>query len=276
MSETGRTWSPSGEVYTHGHHPAVVAAHSQRTAAEAAAFLLPELRPGMSVLDVGCGPGSITRGLADAVGKSGTVVGIDNTARAVAVARQEAHQPWLRFEVASVYELPFADSSFDVAYGHQVMQHLIDPASALGEINRILRPGGLIAVRDADYGTMTHYPPTQEIDLWLELYHDVARANGGEPDAGRRLGEWVASAGFVSPRAGSSTWTYATGAQRREWADLWADRVVESRFGDRAVELGFADRATLARIAEGWRRWAATENAWFAFIHGEILAAKPT
>lgn len=266
---------PSDEVYTHGHHPVVVAAHARRTAAEAAAFLLPSLAPGMAVLDVGCGPGSITRGLAEAVGPTGSVVGIDNSSHAIDLAREERHQPWLRFEAASVYELPFADATFEVAYGHQVLQHLTDPIAALSEIRRVLRTDAMVAVRDADYGTMTHYPATPELEDWLELYHEVARANGGEPDAGRRLGEWVAAAGFESPLITTSTWTYATPAERKEWAELWADRVIESRFGDRAVELGLADRAMLARIAEGWHRWANTENAWFAFVHGEIIARKP-
>jgi SAM-dependent methyltransferase len=267
--------TPPNEIYTHGHHPVVVAAHGKRTAAEAAAFLLPRLRPGMSLLDVGCGPGSITRGLADTVGEHGTVVGIDNSDEAIALAGDTSNQRWLRFEVASVYELPFADGSFDVAYGHQVLQHLADPVAALIEMKRVLRPGGLIAARDADYGTMTHYPQIPEIDRWLELYHAVARAGGGEPDAGRRLADWVAAAGFVSPQAGSSTWTYATAAERADWAGLWAERITKSKFADRAVDLGLADRAALSDIAAGWRRWAATENAWFGFIHGEILAAKP-
>lgn len=229
----------------------------------------------MDVIDVGCGPGSITRGLAEAVGVTGLVVGIDNSAAVIETAAEStAPTPGLRFGVASVYELPFSDNTFDLAYGHQVLQHLGDPVAALTEINRVLKPGGLVAMRDADYGTMTHHPPEPAIRLWLDMYHQVAKANGGEPDAGRHLTQWISEAGFENSRITSSTWTYGTFAERHSWADLWANRITQSRFGDRAIELGLIDRTGLSDLAAGWRDWAAREHAWFAFIHGEIVAEK--
>ena len=130
----------------------------------------------------------------------------------------------LRFEVADVYTLPFAAASFDVVYAHQLLQHLADPVAALREAARVLRPGGYVAVRDADYGTMTHHPNDPTIDRWLEVYRTVARANGGEPDAGRHLLEWVLAAGFEHIHAGASSWVFASPDDRRWWADLWADR----------------------------------------------------
>src|SRR5437764_13132870 len=106
------------ETYTHGHAPATVRQHSQRTAEEAAAFLLPELRPGMRLLDVGCGPGSIPRGLAERVAP-GEVIGIDLSRETLAAARDEAGARGvtnLRYEAASGYQLPDDDASFDAAY----------------------------------------------------------------------------------------------------------------------------------------------------------------
>src|SRR5499426_4328635 len=113
------------ETYTHGHAPATVRQHARRTAEEAAAFLLPELRPGMRLLDVGCGPGSITRGLAERV-TPGEVVGLDLSRETLAAARQDAATRGLanlRYEEGSVYRLAYPDASFDVAYAHQVFQH---------------------------------------------------------------------------------------------------------------------------------------------------------
>jgi ubiquinone/menaquinone biosynthesis C-methylase UbiE len=264
------------EVYTHGHHPFVVAAHAERTAAEAAAFLLPRLEPGKQVLDIGCGPGSITIGLAEHVGASGSVVGIDNSAETIDVATStHVAVPNVTFEIASAYSLPFPDASFDVAYGHQVLQHLADPIGALREVNRILRPGGLVAVREADYGTMTHHPRYPEITSWLELYHQVARANGGEPDAGRRLHQWLRGAGFRDLEVTSSVWTYSTPADRTSWAELWARRITLPHFADRAVELDLCEYMETTALAAGWRRWASEPDGWFAFIHGQVVGVKP-
>src|SRR5580765_5979611 len=114
------------EQYTHGHAPATLKQHAQRTADEAAAFLLPHLRPGMRLLDVGCGPGSITRGFAERLAP-GQVVGIDLSRAALDGARRDAADRGLtnlQYEEGSVYQLRFADGSFDVAYAHQVLQHL--------------------------------------------------------------------------------------------------------------------------------------------------------
>jgi ubiquinone/menaquinone biosynthesis C-methylase UbiE len=266
----------TNEVYTHGHHPVILAAHAERTADEAAAFLLPRLKPGMSLLDVGCGPGSITLGLADHMGPEGSVIGVDSSEEAIAEARRGARQSVVpQFEVASVYDLPFPDGSFDVVFGHQILQHLADPVGALVEIGRVLKPGGLVAMRDADFGSMSFYPELPELHRWLDIYHSVARANGGEPDAGRRLVSWIRSAGFVDAIGTSSTWTYITADERERWARLWASRITLDRFADRAVGLGLCDRSELEEIADGWRTWAAEPDGWFGFIHGEVVAAKP-
>ncbi len=90
-------------------------------------------------------------------------------------------------------ELPAA--SFDVVHAHQVLQHVADPVAALREMARVTRPGGVVAVRDSDYAAFAWYPRLPGLDRWLALYEDAARANGGEPDAGRRLLAWAHAAG---------------------------------------------------------------------------------
>ena len=141
--------------YTHGHHASVVGQHARRTAEREAAYLLPRLQPGMRLLDVGCGPGTITTGLARAVAP-GETVGIEVVPDVLVQAREHAASEGVtnvRFEEASVYALPYADVSFDVAHAHQVLQHLTKPEDAAREVLRVLKPGGLFAVRDADYAT---------------------------------------------------------------------------------------------------------------------------
>lgn len=277
MPRTGISYTPNMEErYTHGQHDHLLAAYETRTAGEAAAFLRPHLDPGMAVIDVGCGPGSITAGLARWVAP-GDVLGVDAASESIARARTRYDDvPGLRFSVASAYDLPATDGEFDAAYAHQVLQHLNDPVAALREMGRVLRPGGTVAVRDADYGTMVHWPQEPEIERWLSLYHQVVREHGGEPDAGRRLLTWVDEAEFANATATAVSWTYADPVARTAWAEMWANRLVEGRFRELALETGLATEHDLRQLAAGWRRWSAGRSAFFAFLNVQVTATRPT
>ncbi len=268
--------SPQTEQYTHGHHAAVVGSHARRTAANSAAFLVPYLQSGLRVLDVGCGPGSITVDLAAMV-DPGEVIGIDREPEVLEGARALAAERGLdnvTFAPGSAYELAFPDDSFDVVYAHQVLQHLVDPIAALVEMRRVLKPGGLVAVRDSDYGTMVHAPTQPTIDRWLELYHQLTRSNGAEADAGRHLKGWVEVAGYTEVLASASSWFYTTPESTQAWAELWAVRVTQSAFADQAIAADLSNPAELDELAAGWRAWATLPGAFFAFLHGEVLARK--
>jgi hypothetical protein len=129
-----------------------------------------------------------------------------------------------------------------------------------------------VAARDSIYRAMSWFPADPRLDRWLALYCEVAEGNGGEPDAGSRLQAWAHAAGFTSVRATASAWCYAIADERAWWGGLWADRVSVSRFGEQAVERGLATRAELAELADAWRAWAASDDGWFAVLHGEIVA----
>lgn len=263
------------DVYTHGHHESVLRAHRRRTAENSAAYLLPHLRAGLSLLDVGCGPGTVTRDLAARVAP-GVVVGVDTSEAVLDVARSAAEEAGVKvtFEVADALGLPFDDDTFDVVHAHQVLQHLTDPVGALREMRRVTRPGGVVAVRDADYAAMTWYPPSAGLDEWRELYHEVTAANGTEADAGRRLLSWVLEAGFdpAGVSAGADTWCYATPEDRTWWSGLWAERVTVSDFARQAVRHGLADDVALEALAESWRTWGTSDDGWFTVLHGQVLA----
>ncbi len=261
------------DVYTHGHHESVLRSHTWRTAENSAAYLLPHLEPHLRILDVGCGPGTITAGLAGRV-PGGHVTGIDTAPEVVELARELARgggRDNLDFTTGDVYALDYPDGTFDVVHAHQVLQHLGDPVKALTEMRRVTRPGGLIAVRDGDFGAMVWYPDIPALADWLALYHKVARGNGGEPDAGRRLHAWARQAGLTDLTISSSTWTYATPEEREWWGGLWADRTVKSSYAAKAVSGGYATADGLEKIADGWRAWAAHQDGWFAVVNGEIL-----
>jgi ubiquinone/menaquinone biosynthesis C-methylase UbiE len=263
--------SASRAVYTHGHHESVLRSHRWRTAENSAAYLLPHLRPGMSLLDVGCGPGTITADLADLVAP-GTVTAVENAPDVLAVARTTIRSETTEFVVSDVHTLGFADDAFDVVHAHQVLQHVVDPVRALREMRRVCAPGGVVGVRDSDYGAFTWYPEVPELDEWLRLYQRLARQNRGEPDAGRRLLAWSHRAGFTDVRVGSSTWCFATPEDRAWWSQTWAERVVGSRFAEQALSSGLATRDDLDRLADGWRSWADDPDAWFSVLHGELVA----
>ncbi|MFD6415225.1 methyltransferase domain-containing protein [Streptomyces sp. NPDC060194] len=260
-------------VYTHGHHASVLRSHTWRTAANSAAYLIGELRPHQRVLDVGCGPGTITADLAALV-PEGSVTGLEHAAGVLDQARAVAAERGLgnvEFTTGDVHALDFPDGSFDVVHAHQVLQHVGDPVRALSEMRRVCAPGGLVAARDSDYAAMVWYPQPPALDEWLDLYRRVARANGGEPDAGRRLTAWARAAGLRDVTATSSTWTFHTPDERAWWSSLWADRTTASSYADIALDGGHTTREQLARIADAWRAWGAEDDAWFTVLHAEIL-----
>ncbi len=265
--------SETRDVYSHGHHDSVLRSHRWRTADNSAAYLLPRLRPDDDLLDIGSGPGTITLDFASRL-TSGRVVGIDNAEEAVRVAQRQADQLGaanVEFAVGDVYALDYPDGSFDVVHAHQVLQHLSDPVSALREMRRVCKPGGLVAARDADYAAMTWHPRSDGLTRWLDLYQRVARSSSGEPDAGRRLRSWALEARFAAVSATASVWCFADQADVEWWSDSWADRVTQSSFAELAVERRLATSAELVELSKEWRRWGAEPDAWFAILHGEVL-----
>ena len=260
-------------VYTHGHHESVLRAHRRRTAEDSAGHLLPHLRPGMSVLDVGCGPGTITVDLAARVAP-GWVTAVEMTVEALDLARVEAQardRSNVDFVTSDVHALDFPDDTFDVVHAHQVLQHVADPVQALRELRRVCVPNGIVAIRDADYSGFMWFPQLPTLDRWRELYREAARANGGEPDAGRRLLSWAQEAGFDDITPTGSMWCFATPDTREWWGRMWADRIVESALARQLVDTGMATTAELDEIASAWLDWSAARNGWLAIPHGEIL-----
>jgi ubiquinone/menaquinone biosynthesis C-methylase UbiE len=259
--------------YTHGHHESVLRSHQRRTAEDSAGYLLPYLKPGLSLLDVGCGPGTITADLAARVAP-GSVTAIDQFADVLDAARAEAQQRDLSnvsFATADVDRLDLPDDTFDVVHAHQVLQHVTDPVQALREMRRVCVPGGIVAARDADYAGFVWFPRPAALEFWRDIYQQAARANGGEPDAGRQLLSWALEAGFDDVTPTGSLWCYATPETRDWWGGMWADRILHSGIARDILRLGLATTAQLEEISAAWRAWATAPDGWLAIPHGEII-----
>lgn len=163
-----------------------------------------EVKPGERVLDVGCGTGIVARHAARRVGVSGSVAGADINAAMLAVAREltDDLDPPIEFHQAPADALPFPDGSFDAVLSQAVLQFVPEPAAALAELQRVLRPGGRL-------GLITHRPIEHQPG-YRALAAVVTRHVGVEAGEvlrspytlgdGERLRALVTGAGFAEVR----------------------------------------------------------------------------
>ena len=265
--------------YTHGHHPAVVSAHSWRTAANSLAFLLPHLQPNHRVLDIGCGPGTITCDIASEHVAKGYVTGLDASDSVIAQATKLAGERGVQnvtFLAGDAYNLSYGDGEFDVVFCHQVLQHVHDPVELLREMKRVCKTDGIVAARESDYDGFTWYPASEGLDEWRRVYRTVARGNGGEPNAGRMVHVWAKEAGFAKEKIKCSvnSWCYATKEEVQWWSGTWAERTAGegSALAKSAVEKGAVKgKEDLQVLGKAWREWGENEDAWFAVPSGEVV-----
>lgn len=187
------------ETYTPGHSKIASGFMALRDANTNAKFFTPHLEPNMRLLDCGCGPGSITCGLARQLLK-GSVTGVDSELSQVELAVERARKSEIEnveFSVASAYRLPFPDASFDAVFSHALFEHLSEPTSALAEFYRVLVPGGLIGVRSPDWGGFLVTPTNPGVEAAIAFYAGMQTANGGDIHVGRKLPALARSTGFV-------------------------------------------------------------------------------
>ena len=255
--------------YVHGSGATEQRRLERRTAAAAAAFFLPHLRPGMRLLDCGCGVGSITLGLAAAVAPA-AVVGIDLQPAQIERARVLAATQGVRnvrFEVGSVYALPLPDASVEAAFTHTLLFHLREPVRALREMRRVLVPGGVVGIADADMGTLLSEPERPVLTKMYRLFWKVIRHHGGDPCFGRRERRILLEAGFSRPTASPTFETagaHGTPEETREVAAWLVDQLRQPAFVALVTARGWADQAALEAMAAERLDWGARPDAYHA------------
>jgi len=260
---------PSREVYVHRDNLAFETwLAATRKAAREAAFFLPHLRPGVQVLDVGCGPGSITVGLAEVV-VPGEVVGIDIQQSLVERARDLAVEHGMtnvRFEVGDAYRLSFPDHSFDAVFAHAVLMHLSEPVRALAEMRRVLRPGGIAGVREPDYGTMLFAPATTLLAQWPALRIRARQRSGGDPFVGRHLRRLFLEAGFMRTEASASVWSAGSLEETRRSAAFYKTWSVQTPLAE-----GWVTQAVVDAMAGEIDAWAERPDAFHVVVFCEAI-----
>ncbi|CAI6335849.1 unnamed protein product [Periconia digitata] len=266
--------------YMHGHHASVLRSHSWRTVENSCPHLLPYLnKSDLRILDVGCGPGTITADLAARV-PDGSVLGIDPSIEVIEKARKYAEDQGVknvRFELGDIFNWKqvtgIEKESFDVVHAHQVLQHLEDPLKAMGKFKELVKVGGVVAVRDVDYSAMNHYPDHPGLHKWKKTYIEVAQGLGFDPNIGKRLHAVAMEAGF--PRsdidATVGNWVFSTPDEREFWCGLWAERTLKSEFRDKVIKGNHGTQADLEELSQAWKEMEKKDDGWFLVIHGEVI-----
>ena len=261
------------DKYTHDYSDVFIQALMSRSAATEAAFFLPYLHPNMTLLDCGCGPGAITIDLAKIV-NPGQVTGIDIDESQIEFARNHASGLGignLGFKVADIYGLPFPDDSFDAAFAHTTFQHLSDPVRALKQVYRVLKPRGVVGIRDDDFGVSCWFPTNPMMQKGHEIFQKVWKHNGGDPLFGRKQRQVLREAGFNPIKATASCFSCGTPEALEEHSKFLLAMGSAPNFRNQAVALNLCDEDFLDDLTEEWRNWRQNPDAFLAVIFCEAV-----
>ena len=262
--------------YSVGYEDAAMHRLGRFTAASDAAYLLPYMNKGMRVLDVGCGPGTISVGLAAAV-DPGEFHGIDMEVSQVeraALAGRQAGLANARFQVADALDLPFPDGHFDVVHCHTLFMHVPDTMAVLAEIKRVLRTGGIVGAREAIIENSFTSPDVGNLKNLPIMVSNVLSANGGHPQMGKELRSRFDEAGFVEIEATGALETWGSPSTIPAITSYLLE-IISPKWADTAVAQGLATQQDVDAWRETILGWSKLPGAFAAYSWGEAIGRKP-
>lgn len=265
------------KIYPFGYNAAAVSMMMSRSAKANAGFLLDHLSPGAALLDVGCGPGSITVGIARELAP-GSVVGVDIEASQVELATQHAQDEGVdncRFETASILNLPMSNGQFDAVYGHTILMQFADTVPVLEEVTRVLRPGGLVGFREIDLGACLFH---SEESAMKDVLHTLRRSvshNQGNPDIGRSLPAILSSAGLEIMHVSAKYHVAPTPAAKKGMYAAMSGLWTQAEFPVQAEEQGWISRSEREAVVRRLEDEAADPASFSGTSYVEVVARKP-
>ena len=263
--------------YTMGFSEEFMESLRRYTAEASAGYLLPCLRPGMRVLDFGCGPGTISVGLAKAV-EPGELHGVDMEESQIELARRVVEQRVQAnavFRVGDVMALDFEDNSFDVAHCHNVLMHIPDTLAALTEVKRVLKPGGIIACREMISGSSFTHPDYGVIRKAWDMFEDLLAADDAHPQMGKDMKGHLVDAGFENLRMSASFDIYNTPKDIDFIYGFAMQWFLSPEITEAAINYGASTQALCDEIAVAYARWREDGGAMVGVAFGEAIANKP-
>lgn len=263
------------EQYSGGYSSLIVDQFKQRTLARQGAFLLPHLRPGLTVLDCGCGPGSMTLDVADLV-YPGQVFALDSSPMQIEQAlllQQQRATANVSFRTGSAYALPYADDQFDVVFAHALLYHLRNPAEALSEFRRVLKQGGIVALRDACHTGDMMIPESPELAATWETIERVFAYSGGNINFGSQHTQILLDHGFRDITISCSYDMFASVTEKKDICRYWQTFLANDH-RQLILEQQWLTEGELARQCRSLAAWCERPASFFARARCEAIASK--
>ena len=263
--------------YTMGYGEVILETQLRATAESGAAHLLPYLKPGLRLLDFGCGPGTISLGLAKAVAP-GEMHGVDMNETQIGRARSLAAsqgQDNAIFHVGDVTDLKFEDGFFDVAHCRSVLMHVPDTAAVLSEVKRVLKPGGIIACREMICESAFAHPNFGIMRRSWDMFEDLVQSDDGHPQMGKDMKGHILEAGFVDVKMSASFSVYDSPEEVASIHRLISQWLLSPEIAEAAIKYGASSETLVNDLKAAYDKWKDHPGALFSFAYGEAIATKP-